>query len=150
MKETIYLENRGEFMTLDEAIQRENKIAEENQKIVDTQIVFDDVSISELYCDDTEVIEEHLSNYRKCAEYHKQIAEWLEELKSSRQELNELRKYSYVQGHYDGYNNAIDDFYNEIVKAYSNMNNIPQVEKSTVNTIALGIAEQLKVGIAND
>ena len=27
-------------MTLDEAIQRENKIAEENQKIVDTQIVF--------------------------------------------------------------------------------------------------------------
>ena len=58
-------------MTLDEAIQRENNIAEENQKIVDTQIVFDDVSISELYCDDTEVIEEHLSNYRKCAEYHK-------------------------------------------------------------------------------
>ena len=71
-------------MTLDEAIQRENKIAEENQKIVDTQIVFEDVSISELYCDDTEVIEEHLSNYRKCAEYHEQLAEWLEELKERR------------------------------------------------------------------
>ena len=41
-------------MTLDEAIQRENKIAEENQKIVDTEIVFDDVSLSQLYCDDTE------------------------------------------------------------------------------------------------
>ena len=66
---------------LDEAIQRENKIAEENQKIVDTEIVFDDVSLSQLYCDDTEVIEEHLSNYKKCAEYHEQIAEWLEELK---------------------------------------------------------------------
>ena len=69
-------------MTLDEAIQRENKIAEENQKIVDTQIVFDDVYISELYCDDTEVIEEHLSSYRECAEYHKQIAKWLEQLKT--------------------------------------------------------------------
>ena len=68
-------------MRLDEAIQRENKIAKENQKIADTQIVFDDVSISELYCDDTEVIEEHLSNYRKCAEYHKQLAEWLEDFK---------------------------------------------------------------------
>ena len=71
-------------MTLDEAIQRENKIAEENQKIIDTQIVFDDVSISELYCDDTEVIEEHLSNYKKCAEYHDQLSEWLEELKAYR------------------------------------------------------------------
>lgn len=71
-------------MTIVEAIQRENKIAEENQKIVDTEIVFDDVSLSQLYCDDTEVIEEHLSNYRKCSEYHKQIAEWLEELKDYR------------------------------------------------------------------
>ena len=44
------------MLSIDEAIQRENKIAEENQKIVDTQIVFDDVSIPELYCDDTEVI----------------------------------------------------------------------------------------------
>lgn len=34
----------------------------------------------------------------ECAEEHEQIAEWLEELKSSRQELNELRKHSYVQG----------------------------------------------------
>ena len=71
-------------MTLDEAIEKENKIAEENRKIVDTQIVFDDVSISELYCDDTEVIEEHLSNYKKCAEYHDQLSEWLEELKAYR------------------------------------------------------------------
>ena len=44
-------------MSIDEAIQRENKIAKENQKIVDTEIVFYDVSLSQLYCDDTEVIE---------------------------------------------------------------------------------------------
>ena len=74
-----------ERLTIDEAIQREDKIAEENQKIVDAQIVFDDVSLSQLYCDDTEVIEEHLENYKKCVEYHKQIVEWLEELKFLKQ-----------------------------------------------------------------
>ena len=72
-------------MTIDEAIQRENKIVEENQKIVDTEIVFDGVSLSQLYCDDIEVIEEHLENYKKCVEYHKQLAEWLEELKFIKQ-----------------------------------------------------------------
>ena len=109
-------------MTLDEAIQRENKIAEENQKIVDTQIVFDDVSISELYCDDTEVIEEHLSNYKKCAEYHKQIAELLEELQmykslaprelvSEKQKNDRVIEYSkgFEYGFKTGYKKAIDD-----------------------------------------
>ena len=107
-------------MTIDEAIQRENKIAEENQKIVDTQIVFDDVSISELYCDDTEVIEEHLSNYRKCAEYHKQIADWLEELKDYRDKNkmvvridcsnSEEFKDIAVKLAKEQYNKAIDDY----------------------------------------
>ena len=100
-------------MTLDEAIQRENKSAEANQKIVDTEIVFDDVSLSQLYCDDTEVIEEHLDNYRKCAEYHEQITEWLEELKALKNglkikcdNLNEALE----KGKKIGYNKAIDDF----------------------------------------
>ena len=100
-------------MTLDEAIQRENKIAEENQKIVDTEIVFDDVSRSQLYCDDTEVIEEHLSNYKKCAEYHKKIAEWLEELKSLKNGLNikcDSLNEALEKGKKIGYNKALDDF----------------------------------------
>lgn len=42
------------------------------------------------------------------------------------------------------YNKAVDDFYNKIIEAYEEMKNIPQVEKSTVHTIALGIMEQLK------
>ena len=83
-------------MTIDEAIQRENKIAEENQKMVDTEIVFDDVSLSQLYCDDTEVIEEHLENYKKCAEYHKQLVDWLEELK----ELRELKSKLNINSQY--------------------------------------------------
>ena len=99
-----------EFMTLDEAIQIENKIAEENQKIVDTEIVFDDVSLSQLYCDDTEVIEEHLSNYRKCAEYHKQLAEWLEELVMLRLDSCMIHIPERLHLVENGYNKAIDDF----------------------------------------
>ena len=121
-------------MTIDEAIQRENKIAEENQKIVDTEIVFDDVSLSQLYCDDTEVIEEHLENYKKCAEYHKQLAEWLEELKTYR-ECNVCE-----------YNKALDDF----VRFASDMP-IVEEEDGTIRPMWLKeMAEQLKAGAGND
>ena len=137
-------------MTLDEAIQRENKIAEENQKIVDTEIVFDDVSLSQLYCDDTEVIEEHLSNYRKCAEYHKQIAEWLEELKFLRQwksdVMDEFCKYdcnSVEEAWHYGYNKAIDDF----VKFANTMPTV-ETEDGEIRPMWLEeIEEQLKVGV---
>lgn len=61
---------------------------------------------------------------------------WLEELKAMRK----LDKTNFG----DGYNKAVDDFYNKIIEAYEEMKNIPQVEKSTVHTIALGIMEQLK------
>ena len=71
-------------MTLDEAIKIEENIAEENQRVVDTGIVFDDVTIDMLYCDDTEGIEEHLANYQRCANEHRQLAEWLKELKHLR------------------------------------------------------------------
>ena len=106
-------------MTLDEVIEKENKIAEENQKIVDTRIVFDDVSISELYCDDTEVIEEHLNNYKKCAEYHKQIAECLKDYKHIKQWKSDIMddfcKYdvsSFEELVANTRNKAIDDFVN--------------------------------------
>lgn len=73
-------------MTLDEAITYTEKVAEENQRVVDTGIVFNDVTIDMLYCDDTEVIEEHLANYQKCAEEQRQLAEWLKELKQLREQ----------------------------------------------------------------
>ena len=126
-------------MTLDEAIARENKIAEENQKIVDTQIVFDDVSISELYCDDTEVIEEHLSNYRKCAEYHEQLAEWLEELKAYQQQHISLCEKHDVNTVEDLYVKAIDDLVKEFKR-----------KTPMENCLIDELAEQLKAGVAND
>lgn len=128
-------------MTIDESIQRENKIAKENQKIVDTQIVFDDVSISELYCDDTEVIEEHLSNYKKCAEYHKQIAEWLEELKAYREQHYALCDAYNVNTVEDIYDKAIDDF---IKAADKNCGYYAGECKNLTRDDLLKIAEDLK------
>lgn len=110
-------------MTLDEAIQRENKSAEANQKIVDTEIVFDDVSLSQLYCDDTEVIEEQLSNYRKYAEYHKQIAEWLELLKWYQQGMEDIPSESGVlpkDVYLAGYNKALEDYHRLIADEIKN------------------------------
>ena len=78
-------------MTIDEAIAHAREVAEYNRKCNENSDCID------IECE-------------RCAEEHEQLAEWLEELKSSRQELNELRKYSYVQGLSDGYINAIDDF----------------------------------------
>ena len=132
-------------MTLDEAIQRENKIAEENQKIVDTQIVFEDVSISELYCDDTEVIEEHLSNYKKCAEYHKQIADWLEELVMLRLDSCMIHMSERLHLVENGYNKAIDDFVKACNKQFAIMYGQRYVDMRDIKEIA----EQLKAGIAN-
>ena len=133
-------------MTLDEAIQRENKIAEENQKIIDTQIVFNDVSISELYCDDTEVIEEHLSNYKKCAEYHKQIADWLEELVMLRLDSCMIHMPERLHLVENGYNKALNDFVNVCEKQFTTMYGQRYVDMRDI----VNIAEQLKAGITND
>lgn len=68
-------------MTIDEAIERAVEVAEEYQRVADTGIVFNDVTIDMLYCDDTEVIEEHLANYQRCADEHRQLAKWLKDYK---------------------------------------------------------------------
>ena len=83
------------------------------------------------------------------SEEHERIADWLEELKAYRQYIDltkipEQYKLGFQDGIIAGNNKAIDDFYNKIIEAYEEMKNIPQVEKSTVHTIALGIMEQLK------
>lgn len=75
-------------MTLDDAIKHAEEVAETSQRVVDTGIVFDDVTIDMLYCDDTEVIEEHLVNYQRCADEHRQLAEWLKQLKEIKRILD--------------------------------------------------------------
>ena len=78
---------------IDEAIKHCEEVAEENQRIVDTGILFDDVTVDMLYCDDTEVIEEHLESYKICAEKYRQLAEWLKELKTYREFVDLLVKW---------------------------------------------------------
>ena len=107
-------------MTIDEAISEFKERAEDSKKI------------SEL----------GMKSYIPKEKEQKQLAEWLEELKSYRASVfsgdmtQKMLK--------EEYNKAVDDFYNKIIEAYKEMKNIPQVEKSTVHTIALGIMEQLK------
>ena len=136
-------------MSIDEVIEKESKIAKENQKIVDTQIVFDNVSISELYCDGTEVIEEHLSNYKKCAEYHEQIAEWLEDYKHIKQWKSDVMDgfYRYDASSFEELvanvgNKAIDDFTEKVIQRY---HEFPTTLGYT-EEIVKEIAEQLKAG----
>ena len=138
-------------MTIDEAIEKESKIAKENQKIVDTQIVFDNVSISELYCDDTEVIEEHLSNYRKCAEYHKQIADWLEELVMLRLDSCMIHMPERLQLVENGYNKALDDFVQKVKEHQYVLSDVINSKDYGMFTVGIEqIAEQLKAGGMNE
>ena len=147
------------MISIDEAIQRENKIAEENQKIVDTEIVFDDVSLSQLYCDDTEVIEEHLSNYKKCAEYHEQIAEWLEDYKHIKQWKSDIMdsfcKYdvnSFEELVTNVRNKTIDDYMNKLCNhCMQRTNECYKLECPfcTDGCDIVNIAEESKAGITN-
>ena len=145
------------MLSIDEAIQIENKISEENQKIVDTEIIFDGVSLSQLYCDDTEVIEEHLENYKKCAEYHKQLSEWLEELKDYRDKnkmvvridcanSDEFKDMA-VKLAKEQYNKAVDDFV-KLAKEH-NWNIRNRNENEFIYGAIDRLAEQLKAGGEN-
>ena len=72
---------RGKQMTIDEVIILYEGMAEANQKIVDTHRISDELTIDELYCDDTEIIEEKLALYKKDADNYRQLAEWLRDYK---------------------------------------------------------------------
>ncbi len=71
-------------MTIDEIIAKEQEMFEIFQKTVDTHMVSEDLSLEELYCDDTEIIEEELKRYQKHADFHNQI-------------INIMRKYQKIE-----------------------------------------------------
>lgn len=51
---------------------------------------------------------------------------------------------SYNSGFKDGFLTAVDEFVEAIKNAYASMKSVSDVERATANTIAMGIAEQLK------
>ncbi len=71
-------------MTIDEIIAKEQEMFKIFQKTVDTHMVSEDLSLEELYCDDTEIIEEELKRYQNLADFHNQI-------------VNIMRKYQKIQ-----------------------------------------------------
>lgn len=75
-------------MTIDEAIKRAEEVAEENETVANTRTFKDGYTVDEMYCDDTECINEHLARCAKCGEEHRQLAEWLKELKQLREQTN--------------------------------------------------------------
>ena len=91
------------------------------------------------------------SDCLKCSEEHKQLSEWLEELKFIRQwksdVMDEFCKYdcnSVEEAWHYGYNKAIDDFVNVCEKQFTTMYGQRYVDMRDI----VNIAEQLKVGEA--
>ena len=108
---------------LDEIIKKEKEIYEYNKKIVDTHIVFEDVLIEEMYCDDTELIEEALERYRYDSKYHKQIYQFLELLKWYQKSMEDIPDESGVlpkDVYSSGYNKAIEDYHRLIADEIKN------------------------------
>lgn len=113
-------------MTIDEAIQDFKQLEYE----------------FEHYMCDTEDKKENLMKYQKEWEYYKQLAEWLEELKTYKEkEFDVLRQDGqllYKQGIIDGYSMAINKFVEQIKEVYPfTILELEQFEE---------IAEQLKKG----
>ena len=90
------------MLDLESAIKRAEEVAEVNQRVIDTGIIFNNVTIDMLYCDDTELIEEHLANYQRCVEEHRQLAEWLKDYKRLKEQEPKTVLYS-GDGYADGY-----------------------------------------------
>lgn len=81
-------------MSIEEIIEKEQEMSKIFQRTVDTHMVSEDLSLEELYCDDTEIIEEKLKRSQELANFHNQI-------------VNVMQKYQKVQ---------------TIVKAWNDMN----------------------------
>ena len=138
MNELFHLENRGEFMTLDEAIAHEKELAKE-------------IYIEAMLCyanpDDGK-----LDGCIERGRYHERLAEWLEELKFIRQWksdiMDEFCKYdvsSFEELVTNTRNKAIDDFVTKY-KFYDNRS----IQCRKALNCADCIAEQLKAGTTND
>lgn len=123
-------------MTIDEAIELQMKIAGKGSDC------WKNCRNTKKHCKD-------------CMAEHEQIAEWLEELKDHRErECNHINEVLYEKGYSCGYNKAIDDFAERIIRyvdcghlcspteiIWSDLSVVEMVKK---------LAEQLKAGGNND
>ena len=111
-------------MTIDEAIAHEKRISKDNK----------------------------VHNFENIVNYHKQLAEWMEELKFRRILQLECEKeyfVGYEKGKNEGYNMAIDDFRDMLLDLISNGYEYPNKQfldgvYNIVNDAMVDVAEQLK------
>ena len=86
------------------------------------------------------------------AEEYAQLAEWLEELKSikensiSKEAFEKMKSKAYKKGHRQGYNKAIDDFADKIIDLCDDGEFMNRFNEFPATTI-LEIAEQLREGV---
>ena len=110
------------MLSIDETIAKEKENAEKLRKIIETG--YDgEISIESIFCDDTAAIKEAYERFENCAKEHKQLAEWLEELKFIRQwksdVMYEFCKYdcnSVEEARNNAYNKALDDFAEKLIR----------------------------------
>ena len=145
-------------MTLDEAIAQEREEVKRLRKIIETG--YDgEIRIAEVFCDDTESINEKYQIIEKCAKEHEQLAKWLEELKNYRdknklvvridvvniesveKKIIELEKLSKCN-----YDKAIDDFVKYIDECSGWTPKCIEHDISLTVYTLHQIAEQLKEG----
>lgn len=60
----------------------------------------------------------------ECEYEHKQLAEWLEELKALRHDAHQWAKAGYAHGHSVGYNKSIDDLREKLMQSGFIFNNM--------------------------
>ena len=141
-------------MTLDEAIIHAREVAERNRK-----------QYKNCPSDRTDI---RYQTCEECAEEHKQLAEWLEELKmykslAPRELVSEKQKNDraiecskgFDYGFKTGYNKATDDYADKAIKIVYEANNRdrnpqPRDMVADIHYKLLEIAEQLKAGGEND
>ena len=143
INELFHSEDRGEFMTLDEAIAHAREVAEEQRKACDLAWVWDNPD-----------------NIKKCAEEHDQLAEWLEELKFLKQWKSDIMdsfcKYdvsSFEELVTNVRNKTIDDYMNKLCNhCMQQTNECYKLECPfcTDGCDIVNIAEESKAGITND
>jgi hypothetical protein len=120
-------------MTIDEVIILYEGMAEANRKIVDTHCISDELTIDELYCDDTEIIEEKLALYKKDADNYRQFAEWLKELKQLREQTRWIPVSEKLPEDYQRVLVTVVNYWGiEVVRVaeYSNQKKIFQIKES--------------------
>ena len=136
-------------MTIDETIAKEKEIAKEQKT------KYDKCPTRMKYCCEMCF---HNPKCNEVAEYHEQLAEWLEELKALREEKSDFQimakdiaEGNYEMGMENGYNKAIDDFAKAIVDRGLSANDDKYfiIHYDNYLKVIREIAEQLKAGDNN-